>query len=63
VLIRKHAERYPNSITDGELVGTFNNTITEYNDTNVNEDTVYYYTAFPYDTTGNYNISNPNYVY
>ncbi len=63
VLIRKHTERYPNSITDGELVGTFNSTITEYNDTNVNEDTVYYYTAFPYDTTGNYNISNPNYVY
>ena len=63
VLIRKHTERYPNSLIDGDLVGMFDKNTNEYYDTNVVEDTVYYYTAFPYDTNDNYNISNPNHVY
>jgi len=41
----------------------FDKNTNEYYDTNVVEDTVYYYTAFPYDTNDNYNISNPNHVY
>ena len=58
-VIRRSTTGYPTSETEGEL---FKN-ITEngtYTDTNVTVGVVYYYSAFPYTSTGAYNRSEAN---
>lgn len=58
-VIRRSTTGYPTSETEGELFKniTANGT---YTDTNVTVDVVYYYSAFPYTSTGAYNRSEAN---
>lgn len=58
-VIRRSTTGYPTSETDGELFKniTANGT---YTDTNVTVGVVYYYSAFPYTSTGAYNRSEAN---
>lgn len=58
-VIRRSTTGYPTSETDGEL---FKNITTDgtYQDTNVVVGVVYYYSAFPYTSTGAYNRSEAN---
>lgn len=58
-VIRRSTTGYPTSETDGEL---FKNITTDgtYQDTNVVVGVVYYYSAFPYTSTGVYNRSEAN---
>ena len=58
-VIRKSTTGYPTSETDGDALTTI--TIdTVYTDTNVTVGTTYYYSAFPYTSTGAYNRSEAN---
>lgn len=58
-VIRKSTTGYPTSETDGDELTTI--TIdTVYTDTNVTVGTTYYYSAFPYTSTGAYNRSEAN---
>lgn len=58
-VIRRSTTGYPTSETEGELFKdiTANGT---YTDTNVTVGVVYYYSAFPYTSTGSYNRSEAN---
>ena len=56
VKILKKINTYSNSPTDGVIVNpsTYGGTGTNFTDADINLDTTYYYTAFAYDTSGNY---------
>lgn len=58
-VIRKSTTGYPTSETDGDALTTIT-TDTVYTDTNVTVGTTYYYSAFPYTSTGAYNRSEAN---
>lgn len=58
-VIRKSTTGYPTSETDGDALTTIM-TDTVYTDTNVTVGTTYYYSAFPYTSTGAYNRSEAN---
>ena len=58
-VIRKSTTGYPTSETDGDALTTIT-TDTVYTDTNVTVGTTYYYSAFPYTSTGAYNRSEVN---
>lgn len=58
-MIRKSTTGYPTSETDGELFKDIKDDGV-YTDTNVTVGAVYYYSAFPYTSTGAYNRSEAN---
>lgn len=58
-VIRKSTTGYPTSETDGDALTTIT-ADTVYTDTNVTVGTTYYYSAFPYTSTGAYNRSEAN---
>ena len=58
-VIRKSTTGYPTSETDGDELTTITSD-TVYTDTNVTVGTTYYYSAFPYTSTGAYNRSEAN---
>lgn len=58
-VIRKSTTGYPTSETDGDELTTITSD-TVYTDTNVTVGTIYYYSAFPYTSTGAYNRSEAN---
>lgn len=58
-VIRKSTTGYPATETDGTAFRTITSNGT-YTDTNVTEGVVYYYSAFPYTSTGAYNRSEAN---
>ncbi|MBV4429691.1 hypothetical protein, partial [Clostridium tyrobutyricum] len=55
VKILRKTTGYPSSTTDGDLV--YNGAGISFEDTTIENDITYYYRVFPYDTAGNYNIT------